>query len=80
MKRLAAAVPAFAWALALAGPARPDQPPAAPPLPVPDLRQAVQQYHPGTGAGPRQLTAAERAQLRRQLTEFGQPAPAPRGR
>jgi hypothetical protein len=41
---------------------------AAPPA-APDLRQALQQYHPGSVAPPRQLSAEERVELRRQLAE-----------
>ena len=54
---------------------------AAPPeqRPAPDLRQSLRQYdRPGTAA-PRQLTPVERAELRRQLTEF-EPPPARRRR
>jgi hypothetical protein len=41
---------------------------------VPELRQALQQYHPGSAAAaPRHLTAEQRAELRRQLSEFGPP-------
>jgi len=74
MKYLAAAVPALAWLAVQAAPMTPSWPPAPPP---PDLRQAVQQYHPGSVAVPRQLSPAERAELRRQLTDYGRPAPAP---
>jgi len=51
--------------------------PAPPPPPaarVPDLREVLQQYHPGSAAAPRQLTPEERAELRRQLSISGQPA------
>jgi hypothetical protein len=41
------------------------QPPA-------DLRRTVQHYDSGRPAMPRELTPAERAELRRQLSEFGQ--------
>ena len=41
--------------------------------PPQDLRQALQQYQPGERAPvPRQLTAGERAELRRQLADQGQ--------
>jgi hypothetical protein len=67
MKSLAAVL-AFsclgAWAAS-------DPPPRAP---VPDLRQVVEQYDAGSGAAPRRLTAAERAELRRQLSEQARPA------
>lgn len=44
--------------------------------PAPDLRQAVQQYHPTAAPPPpRQLSAQERAELRRQLSENRQPLP-----
>jgi hypothetical protein len=42
-----------------------------------DLRQALRQYHPGTAPAPRELSAGERAELRRQLSEQGQPARRP---
>jgi hypothetical protein len=42
------------------------------------LRQTLQQYHPASGASPRELTPVERAELRRQLSE--QPRPQPRRR
>jgi hypothetical protein len=71
MKYLAAAVSALAWTALQAAPTMPSRPSEPPP---PDLRQALQQYHPGTSAPLRQLTSAERAELRRQLTEFAQPA------
>jgi hypothetical protein len=41
---------------------------------VSGLRQALQQYHPGGALRPRELSPAERAELRRQLSEFRQPA------
>lgn len=43
---------------------------------VPDLRRALEQYHPASAPlpQPRQLTPDERAQLRRQLADFKQPA------
>lgn len=39
-----------------------------------ELRKALQQYHPAGPIRPRELTPAERAELRRQLSEFRQPA------
>jgi len=74
MKYLAA-VPALAWMAVQAASPSPAWPPAPPP---PDLRQAVEQYHPGNAIAPRQLTALERAELRRQLNEYARPAPIPR--
>ena len=62
MKYLAAAL-ALACAGAGAAPARPD--------PAAGLRQALQQYHPERSPAPRQLSAGERAELRRQLSEQG---------
>jgi len=70
MKYLVAAL--LSWTGAQAASAPPPLPP--PPRPVLGLRQALEQYHPGDGAVPRQLNPAERAELRRQLSEFGQPA------
>ncbi|MBC5783294.1 hypothetical protein H8N03_10085 [Ramlibacter sp. USB13] len=67
MKYLAA-VFALAGAAASAAP-----PPPHPALVAPDLRQALQQYHRDGASGPRQLTPVERAQLRRQLSEYGPP-------
>ena len=66
-----AAVLAFASLSAAAAP--PEQ------RPVPDLRQSLRQYHTLGTAAPRQLTPVERAELRRQLTEF-EPPPARRRR
>lgn len=45
------------------------------PQPQRDLRQVLQQYHPGATQPPppRQLTPGERAELRRQLGEYGAP-------
>lgn len=44
-------------------------------LPQRDLRQSLlQRYHGGSAPAPRQLTPVERAELRRQLTEYGQPS------
>ena len=43
-----------------------------------DLRQAVRQYHPAVAAPPpRQLSAGERAELRKQLADFNHPRPNP---
>ena len=68
MKYLAAVL--LCWTGAQAAP--PVQ--ALPQTPTPGLRQAVEQFHPGSGLPPpRQLTPVERAELRRQLSEFGQP-------
>lgn len=47
--------------------------PAPAPSRVPELRQALQQYHPGSAAAPLRLTAEQRAELRRQLTEYAPP-------
>ena len=59
---------AFAMAGAGACAAGPQSPRPA------DLRQTVQQYHPAVVApAPRQLSARERAELRRQLAEQAQP-------
>jgi hypothetical protein len=74
MKYLAAVVLALPWMAIQAAPPPPVWAPAPPP---PDLRQAVQQYHPGGAAAPRQLTPAERAELRKQLTDYARPAPTP---
>jgi hypothetical protein len=69
MKYLAAVL--LSWTGAQAAP--PLQ--ALPPPPTPGLRQALEQFHPGSGLPPpRQLSSSERAELRRQLSEFGQPA------
>lgn len=66
MKSLAAAL-ALVCAGALADPRKPP-PPSAPPL-----RQVVQQYDAVRKAPPpRQLSPAERAELRRQVLEYGQ--------
>lgn len=47
--------------------------PRTPPPPAPALRQVVQQYDAvRKTAPPRQLSAAERAELRRQVSEYGQ--------
>lgn len=47
--------------------------PAPEPVRVPELREVLQQYHPDSAAAPLHLTAQQRAELRRQLTEFGPP-------
>jgi hypothetical protein len=65
--RFVAVVFAFACLAASAAPQPPAQPAA-------DLRRAVRQYDAGSEAAPRRLTAAERAELRRQLTEQAPPA------
>jgi len=65
MKYLAATL-ALACLGANAGPP-PQQQPAG------GLRQTLQQYQPASGAAPRQLTPVERAELRRQLSEYGPP-------
>ena len=82
MKYLAA-VFGLVWAAASAAPPIPVVPmPVVPlavpmpmPLPVPgsDLRRALQQYDPDGTASPRQLSPAEREQLRKQLSEYGTP-------
>ena len=63
MKYLAAAL-AIASAAASAAPAA--QSPA-------DLRRTLKQYHPTRSPAPRELSPGERAELRRQLSEHGQP-------
>ena len=51
-------------------------PPAQAGSPGPELRQAVRQgAKPAPQPQPRKLSAEERAQLRRQLAEFGRPSP-----
>ena len=66
----------LAVAFGLASSAASAAPLALPPAPAPavivDLRQALQQYHRDSSAAPRQLSPVERAELRRQLTEYGQ--------
>jgi len=57
--------------------AAPVAPPSPPPAPPPDLRHTLQQYHGVSGTAARRLTQTERAELRRQLSEFGQPPPQP---
>lgn len=48
--------------------------PAVPPAqPPPPLRQAVQAYRPGAVPPPRELSPDQRAQLRRELSQFGRP-------
>ena len=65
----------LAAALALAGVAASAAPPPNPALQIPDLRQALRQYDRDGDALPRQLSPVERAELRRQLTEYPRPAP-----
>jgi len=50
---------------------------AQPPGPGADLRRALQQYHPVGPSPRRELTPGERAELRRQLAEFGRAARTP---
>ena len=73
MKYLTAAALAVLCAGSFAAPPQParQSPPPAPPL---DLRQLLQQYHGASDAVPRQLSEAERAELRRQLMEYSQPS------
>jgi hypothetical protein len=67
MKYLAACVVLGCAGAATAAP-QPQQ------IPQRDLRQVLQQYHPGTTTPPpRQLTPSERAELRRQLDEYRAP-------
>jgi len=47
--------------------------------PPPDLRRTVQQYPRGSEPATRELTQVQRAELRRQLSEFA-PPPAQRRR
>jgi hypothetical protein len=62
----------LAAALALASVAAAAAPPSQR-QPV-DLRRTLEQYHPESSTPqPRQLTAVERAELRRQLSEYKQP-------
>jgi hypothetical protein len=70
MKYLVAVLLCWTGAQA-APPPRENPPPSRPPM---DLREALEQYHPGSGGAPRRLSPPERAELRRQLSEFGQPA------
>jgi hypothetical protein len=76
MKFLAAtfAFACLSASVASAASTAPGEPPPQPPL---GLRQAVQQYDAGSGAAPRRLTAGERAELRRQLSEPVPPPPRP---
>lgn len=72
MKYLAAVL--LCWTGAQAAPPLP----ALHPAPAPGLRQALEQFQPGGGLPPpRQLTPGERAELRRQLSEFAQPGHPP---
>jgi hypothetical protein len=64
------AVTALALAGAAAAAAQQSEPPAVPPA---DLRQALQQFQRATVPAPRQLSPNERAELRRQLSEYGPP-------
>ena len=68
MKYLVAAL--LSWTGAQAAPPPQAPPPAQQP---PALRQALEQYHPGGSAAPRQLSPSERAELRRQLSEYAPP-------
>ena len=62
---------AVVLALACAGASADPRKPV--PQPAPGLRQIVQQYDAvRKTAPPRQLSAAERAELRRQVIEYGQ--------
>ncbi len=63
MKYLVAAL-AIASAAASAAPG--SQSPA-------DLRRTLQQYHATRSPAPRELSPGERAELRRQLSDYGQP-------
>ena len=69
---LALASLAAAAAPAAQGETRGQQPP-------PDLRRTVQQYPGGGETARRELTQIQRAELRRQLSEFA-PPPSPRRR
>ena len=69
MKYLVAVL--LSWTGAQAAPPPHDPPPSRPAI---DLRQALEHYHPGSGDAPRRLSPPERAELRRQLSEFGQRA------
>ena len=66
---------AIAWAAAQAAAPHLQSQAPAPVPPPPDIRQALQQYQRGAvpAPAPRQLTAPERAELRRQLSEYAQP-------
>lgn len=52
---------------------------AQPPAVGADLRRALEQYHPVSPPARRELTPRERADLRRQLAEFGRAARAAPG-
>jgi hypothetical protein len=67
MKYRAAAL-AVACIAAAAGAAPPPNPAAV------ELRQVLQQYHPASASPPRELSAKERAELRRQIGEHAPPA------
>jgi hypothetical protein len=74
--------------VAVAGETAPPAVPVAVPIPISrsqpqphryhDLRQSLQQYHQAGAPAPRQLSAAERAELRRQLMEYDRPLPPER--
>lgn len=73
MKSLAAVLALASSLAALAGPPPVQRPPG-------DLRQVLQQYHPASSTPtppPRELTPIQRAELRRQLSEYAAPVPAP---
>jgi hypothetical protein len=65
MKYFLAALGLFAADAALAAPAVPQA--------TGGLRQTLQQYHSTGTPGPRQLSAIERAELRRQISESARP-------
>ncbi|HEY0825338.1 MAG TPA: hypothetical protein VGD76_16240 [Ramlibacter sp.] len=67
MKYLAAAL-VLACGAAMAAPPSPGRPPV-------DLRRSLQQLQVEGAPQPRRLTARERAELRRQLSEYRQPRP-----
>jgi hypothetical protein len=67
----------LAVVFALVGATANAAPPPPPPAPPPDLRRSLQQYHEVSGTTARRLTPAERAELRRQLSEFGPPPAQP---
>jgi hypothetical protein len=72
MKPLAAAV------FVLAGMAAAEAAPPPAPPPAPGLRQTLLDLpRQARDAPPRQLSADERAELRRQLIQYGRPARAP---
>ena len=70
----------LAVVFALVGATANATPPTPPPAPPPDLRRSLQQYHDVSGTVPHRLTPTERAELRRQLSEFGQVPPPQRRR